>query len=116
MSHLHKYKITPVSESDLDVDQEFQTNFTSITAMREYENASLEELRLADYLPIKSRPIVSFPNLEKREQYIKYHAMLNSEDGFEIKSSSSLKRKKSETQCPICLERLLDVSQIIQVK
>ena len=114
MSHLHKYTKTPVSELEIDVNtsREVQTNFTSITAMHEYENASLEELRLADYMPIKSRPIVSFSNLEKREQYIKYHAMLSSEDDFEMKSSSNLKRNESETQCPICLDRLMDVSKI----
>ena len=94
MSHLHKYKKTPVSELDLDVNHEVQNNFTSITAMQEYENASLEELRLADYMPIESRPIVSFSSLEKREKYIKFHAMLNNEDDFEIKSSSDLGKMK----------------------
>ena len=126
MTHNHKYSKTPLNDtledsnlpntSLLALDNQISCNLTCLTAIPQFVNKSIEELRFADYssLPFSSTVSIMHSNIAKNVTNADKNSNKSSQHVRAETSGDESRHRMGETfsKCPICLNSLLKVKQI----
>jgi hypothetical protein len=127
MTHNHKYSKTPSSDtfedsnlpntSLLATGNQISLHLTCLTAMPQFVNKSIEELRFEDYsvLPFSSTVSIMHSNIAKNATIVDKNSNLSSQHVRAETCGDEPRHLKEEdfSSCPICLKSLLKVKQIL---
>ena len=100
-----KNQRTDITKTESGIDITEVNNYTSITAMRQYEEFSMEELRFNDYnLDYKYTPTNYLEHYNKNKN-------LNTNSNIELKETATVAHtfESDLSTCLICLEPLIKV-------